>query len=201
MQLRLIQGEQMATAVHRLPLGSLQGRQFGLRCRVGLASRSQSGTRPAPTGLVEQASNAGAGQDQVEPCGQKSGQQAHRPAGLNLARARWGLTGLGIYDRPGQRFLGRSSATGLILQPGHALALIPMQPGAHDILSTGIDQRNLGNGEAAIGEQDHLSPQGHTPDRLMAEIGQFVPLCLRQGHVDHPSSPRLSEVAEIVPHI
>jgi hypothetical protein len=136
----------------------------------------------------------------VEPCGQEGGQQAHRPAGLDMARAGWGLARLGVHDRPGQRVLGRSSAARLVLQPGHALSLIAVQPGAHDILPTGRDQSNLGGGEAAVREQDHVSAQGDPPDRLMAKMGQFLSLRLRQGHLDHPIHLRLSEVAELVPH-
>ena len=69
MQLRLIQGEQMAASLHRLPLGCRQGCQFGLGFLIGLASRCQPGPSPAPAGLMEQASNAGAGEGQVKPCG------------------------------------------------------------------------------------------------------------------------------------
>jgi len=150
---------------------------------------------------MEQASNAGAGQDQVEPCGQERRQQTNRPAGLDMTRTGWGLARLGVHDWSGQRVLGRPSAAGLILQSGYALLLIAVQPGAHDILPTGMNHRNPGDSETSVGEQDHLSAQGHAPDRLMAQARQFLPLRLRQGHVDHLSFLRLSEVAELVPHI
>ncbi len=59
---------------------------------------------------------------------------------------------------------------------------------------------NLGNGEAAIGEQDHLRVPGHPPDGLGAKAGAFIWLRLRQGHVDHSLYPHLSEAAGIMPY-
>lgn len=117
-----------------------------------------------------------------------------------MARTGWRLARLRVHDQASQRLLRRSPTAWLILQPGHSLSLIAVQPRADDILPTGVNGSNLGNGEAAVREQDHLRTQGHPPDRLMAEAAQFIALRLRQGHVDHPLSLRLSEAAETVPH-
>lgn len=87
MQLRLVQIQQMTPALRCLPLGRCQRCQFPLCFWIRLASRRQSGTRPAPACLVEQAPDTGAGEDLMEPRGQKRGQQTNRPAGLDVARA------------------------------------------------------------------------------------------------------------------
>ena len=83
-----------------------------------------------------------------------------------MAGAGWRLAGLGIDDGSSQWIPGRASTAGLIFQARHSLALIAMQPDPHDILAAVMDGRDLGNGEAAVGEQDHVGPQGHAPDGL-----------------------------------
>jgi len=163
----------MAASLHRLPLGGCQSCQFGFGFLIRLASRSQPRTRPAPASLVQPASHAGAGEDQVEPCGQKGGQQTDRPARLDMARTGWGLARLGVHDRPSQRVLGRPSAAGLILQSGYALLLIAVQPGAHDLLPTGMHHRNPGDGETSVGEQDQ-SPRARPRARSPGGSGWSV---------------------------
>ena len=56
------------------------------------------------------------------------------------------------------------------------------------------------NGEAAVGEQDHVSPQRHTPGGLPADDLQFVPLALSQMHVNHPGDLLLSQAAKFMPN-
>src|SRR5262249_15633868 len=118
----------------------------------------------------------------------------------HVSRARWRLARLSVHDRPSQAVFERSPSAWFVLQPADPFPLVAVQPGADDIWSTGMNRRNLWDGEASLGQQDHLSAQGHPPDRLMAEGGQFISLRLRQGHVDHPAYLRLSEAAETVPH-
>lgn len=75
-----------------------------------------------------------------------------------------------------------------------------MEPGAHDVFTTGVDGGNLGNGEASVGEQDHVGPQGHPTDRLPTDNAQVVPLALGQMHVEHTPSLLLSQDATFMPN-
>jgi hypothetical protein len=75
-----------------------------------------------------------------------------------------------------------------------------MQPGAHDILATGVDGSNLGDGEAAVGEQDQVGQPRHSTDRLPTDNAQFVSLALGQMHVKHTPSLLLSQAAKFMPN-
>jgi hypothetical protein len=60
-----------------------------------------------------------------------------------------------------------------------------MQPGEHDVLATGMESSDLGNGETTVGEQHQVGAQGHAPDGLPTDGAEFVPLALCQMNVHH----------------
>jgi hypothetical protein len=75
-----------------------------------------------------------------------------------------------------------------------------MQPDAHDVFATGVNDSDLGNREAAVGKQHHMRPQGHAPDGLPTDDAEFVPLVFCQMHVDHPIDLLLSQAAKFMPY-
>jgi hypothetical protein len=200
MQVRLVQVEQVGQPLPGLLGGLNQRGSFGLRCWVGLAGRSQPGSGPAPAHLVQVPPDRSTGESQAKALGQEGSEQRDTPAGLDVSRARRRLTGLGIDDGSSQRVLGRAPATGFIFQPSHPLLLIAMQPGAHDVLATGMDGSDLGNGEATIGEQHHVGAQSYAPDGLPTDGVQFVPLALCQMNVNHLVDLLLSQAAKFMPN-
>ena len=74
-----------------------------------------------------------------------------------------------------------------------------MQPDPHDILAAVMNGRDLGNGETAVGEQDHVGTQSHAPDGLPTDGLQFVPLALCQMNVNHLVDLLLSQAAKFMP--
>src|SRR6185437_10721448 len=135
---------------------------------------SQPGTCPAPAHLMESAPDRSTRKEQVKALGEESGEQGHTPARLDMAGAGWRLAGLGIDDGSSQRIPGWASTAGFIFQAGYSLTLIAMQPDPHHILAAVMDGGDLGNGEAAVGEQDHVGAQSHTSDGLPTDDLQFV---------------------------
>jgi hypothetical protein len=75
-----------------------------------------------------------------------------------------------------------------------------VEPEAHNVLATGVAGGHLGDGEAAVGEQDQVRPQGHSTDRLPTDNAQFVSLALGQMHVAHTPSLLLSQAAKFMPN-
>ena len=104
-----------------------------------------------------------------------------------MSRAGRRLTGLRVHDRPSQAVLGWSSAARLILQPRDPVLRITVQPGAYDVLPTGVDLSNLRDGGSPVRLQDHLGAQGHATDRLPTHPLQLLPLGVAQLHVYHLS--------------
>jgi len=63
-----------------------------------------------------------------------------------------------------------------------------MQPGAHHVFAAIMDGRDLGDGEAAVGEQHHVGPQGHPTDGLPTDGAEFVLLVLGKLHHSLPDT-------------
>ena len=74
-----------------------------------------------------------------------------------------------------------------------------MQPDEHDVLATGMESSDLGNGETTVGEQHHLGTQGHAPDGLPTDGAEFVPLARCQMHGHHGVDLLLSQAAKFMP--
>src|SRR5215467_14421732 len=84
---------------------------------------------------------------------------------------------------PARQSLGGRRLAGFILQPRDPVLLVAMQPGAHDVLTTGMDLSKLGNSEPTV-RLEHQSPRARPRDRLPADsrsptpaAGMRLPAC------------------------
>jgi hypothetical protein len=130
----------------------------------------------------------------------QGGEQADRPASLNMPRTGGRLAGLRVHNEASQGILGGTPTAWVILQPIHAALLVAVQPSPHNLFATGVDLGDLGHAVAPIREQHHLRAQGHAAHSLSADPLEVLPLFLVQVHVQHTPCLLRAEAARTMPN-
>ena len=159
------------------------------------------GPPPAPVHLMQVAAHRRAGEHYPEPDGQERGEEANRPARLDVARGPRRPARLGVHDLPRQRIVGRPPAARLVRQTRHPRLLVAMQPEPHHILAAVVDRRDHRHPIPPVIQQHHVRPQGHAPHRLPAHTLQLRPLLLRQFYHQHAGYLPFPQPAKSVPHM
>ena len=154
--------------------------QLGVFSRVAALRQDQLGPSPHEAGPRQGPPQRRAADEKAETLAQVPQQAADCPTRLGITKTRRGLTGLRLHNRDQMGFVGRSAAARLIVQPGHPLTLVTLQPGVDRLRRIAHQRTNLRHALALVTQQHEMRPLRNSPDGFAGQPTQFLTLLILQ---------------------